>query len=149
LGAFDICRRRWHRRRHERNIARPIASAEQGGADDTHQLIQEKKMSFKVYGGTANHAEPTLCHTCRFATVIKGQRLRDEIVECGRLSERSRITFTVASCTAYADSRKASLREMEETAWVLRSDAQRKHIGFIPARQLKPQDRYVLPGDWD
>jgi hypothetical protein len=38
---------------------------------------------------------------------------------------------------------------MEEIAWVLRSDAKTKQIGFVPARKLKPEDRYVLPGEWD
>jgi hypothetical protein len=38
---------------------------------------------------------------------------------------------------------------MEDLAWVLRTDAHRKHIGFVQARDLKPRDRYVLPDDWD
>lgn len=106
-------------------------------------------MRFKIRGGTADHGEPSLCGTCRFATIIKGQRLRDEIVECSRLSDHSRITFSVAFCTGYGDRRQASLREMEETAWVLRSDPRRNQVGFVPARKLKPGDRYVLPDEWD
>src|ERR1700741_2769600 len=106
-------------------------------------------MRLKIHGGTANHGDPPLCHTCRFATVIKGQRLRDEIVECARLSDRARVRFRVTSCSEYSDRRQASVRDMEDIAWVLRSDAQRKQVGFIPAHQLKPRDRYVLPGDWD
>ena len=104
-------------------------------------------MRFKIHGGTARHDEPSLCLTCRFATIIKGQRLRDEIVECGRVS--GRVRFPVASCSEYADRRQASIREMEEIAWVLRSDAQRKHVGFVPAREPKPRGRHVLHGDWD
>jgi hypothetical protein len=105
-------------------------------------------MRLKIQGGTAEHGGPPLCHTCRYATLIKGTRLRDEIVECGRLSERGRIRFAVTSCSGYSDKRQTSLRDMEEIAWVLRSDARRKQIGFVPARQLKPRDRYVLE-DWD
>ena len=44
-------------------------------------------MRLKIVGGTADHGEPSLCLTCRLATIIKGQRLRDEIVNCGRLEE--------------------------------------------------------------
>jgi hypothetical protein len=55
----------------------------------------------------------------------------------------------VTACSDYADRRLASIREMEEIAWVLRSDARRNQVGFVPARKLKPADRYVLPGDWD
>jgi len=47
-------------------------------------------MRLKIRGGTADFGEPSLCLTCRFATVIKGQRLREEIVECSRLSDDSR-----------------------------------------------------------
>jgi hypothetical protein len=75
--------------------------------------------------------------------------LRDEIVECGRLSNHARIPFRVSSCTAYADRRQASIYEMEEMAWLLRSDPKRNEIGLVQARTLKPQHRHVLPGDWD
>ena len=46
----------------------------------------------------------------------QGTRLPDEIIECSRLSDRRRITFSVSSCTGYADRRQASIREMEEMA---------------------------------
>jgi hypothetical protein len=36
---------------------------------------------------------------------------------------------------------------MEELAWVLRTDASRKVIGFVQARTLAPRERYVLPDD--
>jgi hypothetical protein len=106
-------------------------------------------MHLKIRGGTANSGEPSLCLTCRFATVVKGQRLREEIVECNRLSDHSRITFSVSFCTGYADRRHASLREMEEIAWVLRSDPRRHEIVFVKASKLEPQERYVLPDEWD
>jgi len=106
-------------------------------------------MRIKIRGGTANSGEPSLCLTCRFATVVTGQRLRDEIVECGRLSDHSRITFPVTFCTGYADKRHASIREMEDIAWILRSDPRRNNVGFVRASQLKPKDRYVLPDEWD
>jgi hypothetical protein len=106
-------------------------------------------MRLRIRGGTANHSEPSLCLTCRFATIIQGSRLRDEIVECGRLSDQSRITFRVTACTGYVDRTHPSIRDMEEIAWVLRSDPKRNEIGFVKASALKPRDRYVLPDDWD
>jgi hypothetical protein len=45
------------------------------------------------------------------------------------------------------DRRHPSIREMEDLAWILRTDATRKQIGFIQARKLEPKDRYVLPCD--
>ena len=80
--------------------------------------------------------------------VVKGRRLPDEIIECSRLSDRSRITFPVSSCTGYADRRQASIREMEDMAWVLRSDPKWNEIGFVKASALKARDRYILPDDW-
>jgi len=42
-----------------------------------------------------------------------------------------------------------TLREMEDMAWVLRTDGHRRSIGFVQARELKPGLRYVLSDDWD
>lgn len=78
----------------------------------------------------------THCHA-RFATVVKGRSLNDEIIACSRLSEGARITFTVTSCTDYSDRRRAGLYEMEEIAWILRSDPVKKTIGFVRASELR------------
>lgn len=104
-------------------------------------------MYVKIHGGTVNHGDTPLCQTCRFATIIKGTRLRDEIVECGRLYRGSRITFPVTQCSDYADRRRASLREMEELAWILRSDVRRNEIGFVRSSKLSDGERYVLTED--
>jgi hypothetical protein len=103
-------------------------------------------MRVKIQGGTADHGAPSLCLSCRWATVIRGPRLNNEIVECAQLSEHSRrITFPVTQCTDYADRRRASLREMQEIAWVLRSDPLRKRVGFfVRSRDLEDKDRFVL-----
>ena len=102
-------------------------------------------MRLKIRGGTVQHGESSLCMTCRHATVVKGQSLREEIVQCDRLSEGHNVLRTF--CTGSADLRRPSLREMEDLAWILRTDATRKQIGFIQARKLEPKDRYVLPCD--
>jgi hypothetical protein len=40
--------------------------------------------------------------------------------------------------------------EMEDIAWVLRTDARKNHIEFVRARDLKPRDRPgVLPDEWE
>ena len=105
-------------------------------------------MRIKVKGGTADHGQRPLCETCRFSMVVRGARLDDQIVECSRLSfENPRVPFHVTSCSAYADRRQASLKEMEEMAWVLRSDALRHQIGFVRSSRLKDEERYVLEED--
>ena len=105
-------------------------------------------MRVKIHGGTANHGEPSLCSTCRFATRIKGLRPSDEIVECAQLSYgNGRVVFPVTSCSSYSDRRRASLREMEEIAWVLRSDPKKRDVGFVKASELRLRDRFVLVDD--
>ena len=105
-------------------------------------------MRVKIRGGTVMHGDAPLCQTCRYATIVKGRTLGDEIIECASLTcGRGRITFPVTYCTAYADRRQASIREMEEIAWVLRSDPKRKEIGFVRASQIRERDRYVLVED--
>jgi hypothetical protein len=105
-------------------------------------------MHIKVRGGTGKEGGPSLCLTCRHATVVQGTTLRQQIIECGLLSTGNcRIPFPVTSCTGYADRCLPSLRAMEELAWVLRTDPRRKQVGFVHARDLKPPDRYVLHDD--
>ena len=104
-------------------------------------------MRVKVRGGTVQHGQPPLCPTCRSATIVKGPRLRDDIVECSRLG--ARITFPVNSCNSYISRSRPTIREMEDVAWVLRSDPRRNEVGFVKASTLKPQERYVLPDEWD
>ena len=104
-------------------------------------------MRVKVRGGSVQYGQPSLCLTCRSATIVKGLRLRDEIVECSLL--RGRIRFPVTSCNSYVNATHPSVREMEEIAWVLRSDLKRNEIGFVKASALKPADRFVLDDGWD
>ena len=103
-------------------------------------------MRFKIRGGTADHGEPSLCVTCRFATIVKGQRLRDEIVECSRLSDHSRITFAVGSCSGYADRRSGRPPRDggDRLGAAIRSAPESNRLRA--GEKLKPQDRYVLPG---
>jgi hypothetical protein len=56
-------------------------------------------------------------------------------------------SFVVSSCTDYSDRSLTSLHDMEDIAWVLRSDTRRKQIGFVRSRDLKPADRHVLDED--
>ena len=102
-------------------------------------------MRVKIHGGTADHGAPSLCLSCRWATVIRGPRLSNEIVECAQLSfVKRRVTFPVVRCSDYSDRRLASIREMEEIAWILRSDSLRNKVGFVRSSELKEDERFVL-----
>ena len=96
-------------------------------------------MFLKVQGGTANHGESALCHTCRNATVVKGRSFNDEIIECSALSVARRITFAVTSCTDYNDRRRPSRYDLEDLAWVLRTDSKTRAIGFVKPDPNRPR----------
>jgi hypothetical protein len=47
----------------------------------------------------------------------------------------------------YVDRRRPAMREMEDIAWVLRSNAKKNTIGFVKPKDLKPGERYRLSKD--
>lgn len=105
-------------------------------------------MRIKIREGTARHDGTPLCHTCRHACIVRGRSLRDEIVECARLSHpHGRVTFAVVFCTSCVNAQHPTIREMEDLAWVLRSDTKKHTIGFVRAKDLAPRHRFVLDDD--
>ena len=83
-----------------------------------------------------------------WSTVIRGTKLGEEIVECGELSYRNRrVSFAVASCSRYASRTHASVREMEDIAWILRSDPHRNQVGFVRSARPADEERCVLEKD--
>jgi hypothetical protein len=67
-------------------------------------------------------------------------RLSDDIIECARLE--TRIMFAVAECNRYISATHPTVHEMEDVAWVLRSDPRRNQIGFVAPGKLKAHERY-------
>lgn len=105
-------------------------------------------MRLKVRGGTAMHGGQPLCHTCRYATIVRGSSLNEEIIECGRLFGPNQvIRFAVTFCTQYLSKEHPTLRDMEDIAWVLRSDTKKNTVGFVRSRDLALKHRFVLDED--
>ena len=102
-------------------------------------------MNIKIHGGTARHGDPSLCLTCRYGQVVHGTSTRDHLVECTKLE--TRVTFQVTSCTEYLNRQHPSLCHMEDIAWILRTDARRRQIGFVRGKDLKWRDRLNLDED--
>ena len=104
-------------------------------------------MRIKVRGGTVAHDQRSLCETCRWSTIIRGVRLQDEIVECSQLYGRNqRVLFPVTSCSRHVDRNHPTIREMEDMAWLLRSDPHRK-LGFVHSSRVTDDERYVVEED--
>jgi hypothetical protein len=99
------------------------------------------QMHIKIYNGTVSGAEKTLCNTCRHATITRGQKLDEELVQCHAGSARSiLITFKVTSCSSFNDVRQPSYMEMLEDAWILQPASRKKPAGFIRATDLRDQE---------
>lgn len=98
-------------------------------------------MKTRVHGGTVIHGNGTLCATCRNSTIIKGQTLDEEIVEChARIMTPRGIPFKVTSCTSYDDSRLPAYADMVRVAWILTPHSKRRPAGFIRSSELKPEE---------
>lgn len=127
-----------------RSAIRRSSSAAQAASTPSSGSLSSESIS-KPARSAASGDDPPLCTTCRHATVIKGARLRDEIRQCTELYPHRRIPFPVVTCSAYSDRRRPSVREMEDIAWVLRSDSRKKNgIGFVLATELSSLERHRL-----
>lgn len=92
-------------------------------------------MKINVHGGTARSDEPSLCLTCRYASIVQGATASQRIVRCSRVE--GSIEFGVRSCTEFVHRGHPALYHMEDIAWVLRTDARRGQIGFVRARTCR------------
>src|SRR5215472_7279353 len=107
---------------------------------------RETMVSIKVKGGTPQGCE-SLCRTCSHGHIIKGFCASQEEVFCRFFYIEREIRFPVMECTFYEDRRLASKKEMEEIAWILRTDMPRRRVGFISPEQLREieAEAAVLP----
>ena len=95
-------------------------------------MVDVSGVKIKVRGGTAQHDAPTLCLTCKWANRVKGVTMGEEITQCSYMDKI--IRFSVKECNVYVDSNHPTLVEMEDLAWILRTDP-RKKIGFMPPKE--------------
>ena len=95
-------------------------------------------MHLKIHGGTAPGTSDSLCYSCRYATIVRGTRLSEEVIECSRIDEDHRIAFAVKFCNRFSDRSLPSLDHMEDIAWILRTDVKRHQVGFV-----KPSDSRI------
>ena len=114
-------------------------------------LQSTRRMKTKIHGETPIHGETSLCVTCHHSTIIRGQRLDEEIVDCtASLMQGRRIPFKVTACSSYSDARRPSYGELVRMAWILTPHSKRRPAGFIRASQLEPSElREILCGDPD
>jgi hypothetical protein len=102
-------------------------------------------MRVKVQNGTVAHGGSALCATCRHATIIKGRRQDEEIVQCQPGPMVSiRVTFKVTSCSSYNDERLPTYLQLMESAWILQPGSKRRPAGFVRSRDLRDDELHVV-----
>lgn len=79
----------------------------------------------------------SLCRTCTRGHIITGFRATEEEVFCRTFYIEREIRFPVRECTFYEDKRLASKEEMEQIAWILRTDTPRRRVGFVSPEQIR------------
>lgn len=113
---------------------------------DRHEDRHPINMKLKIRGGTSDSSQPGLCMSCKKAVVVQGQNLKEEIIQCEELYGDHRIRFKVTSCNKYLEATHMTIREMEDMAWILRTDDKARQIGFIRHKDMddKDKDKWTL-----
>lgn len=98
-------------------------------------------MRLKVQNGTVRHGDSTLCNSCRFSTIIRGQTPDEEIVQCQATAMHpTRIRFKVTFCSSYFDARLPTYMQMLEEAWILQPGSKKRRPGFVRGAELSPDE---------
>ena len=99
----------------------------------------------KVLDGTRSSHAPRLCDTCHSGLVRRGAADSDEHVHC-TIVERE-VRTRVVDCNRYTDRTRPSLWDLQQIAWVLRTDSKRQKLGFVHAKDWERLhgDEEILP----
>src|SRR4051794_35449753 len=99
----------------------------------------------KVLDGTRSSQAPRLCDTCHSGLVRRGAAASDEHVYC-TIMERG-VRTRVVECNRYTDRSSPSLWDLQQIAWVLRTDSKRQKLGFVHSKDWARLhgDEEILP----
>jgi hypothetical protein len=105
-------------------------------------------MRTKIHGGTVLNGEKSLCASCRFATIVRGRTLDEEVVHCNSITTRGmRVTFKVTACTSHSDIDQPTYAQLLEDAWILRPGAKGKPAGFMRHSELQAKEMREIMKD--
>src|SRR5690349_4920202 len=89
----------------------------------------------RVYGGSIEGKESSLCDYCIHAVVMKGHAASERLTICDWPYQPVRVHFRVVECSCYADKRLPSVSDMEDIALELTKEPGRT-TGFVSAISL-------------
>lgn len=93
-------------------------------------------MRVQVRNGTPLHGE-SKCRTCVNALLKRGFRESEEEVICQASYPERRVAFRVRECSGYLETKRQSLKQMEDIAWLLAPRGSKRQAGFVPASELQ------------
>jgi hypothetical protein len=102
-------------------------------------------MRMKIHAGTPLNGEKSLCSSCRFATIVKGRTLDEEVIHCQSITTRGmRVTFKVTSCTSHSDIDQPTYMQLLEDAWILKPASKKRPAGFVKNSELKAEEMQAI-----
>ncbi len=85
--------------------------------------------------------EKGLCASCRFATIVRGRTLDEEVVHCNSVTTRGmRVLFKVTSCTSHSDVNHPTFAQFLDDAWILKPGTKGNPAGFVRNSELKAEE---------
>jgi hypothetical protein len=122
----------------------PKIHKKRAGANGS-QAAELSRMLRKIYGGTARSDQKSLCSNCRFATIVRGQTLDEEVVHCQSVTTRGmRVTFKVTSCTSHSDMDQPTYMQLLDDAWILKPASKKRPAGFVKHSELKAEEMELI-----
>jgi len=103
-------------------------------------------MKLKVLNGTRSDST-SLCDSCNRSMIIKGATESHVIKHCHHMDKR--VPYNVAECSGYYPRNLPSMRDLQETAWIL-STSKGRTIGFNPPKkknEYSPDEPLDTPFD--
>jgi len=93
-------------------------------------------ITLKIAKATQGMHSESLCTHCRWAQIVRGVRMNDELQLCHYAGTRIAMTSPVTFCSDYDDKRTPPLHEMEKIAWRIVSD-RKTAAGFLSPKEWK------------
>jgi hypothetical protein len=111
--------------------------------ENANKLTSVLTKKGKVQGGTPDHGEASLCMSCRHASIVKGMRESEMLIQCSELYNIPVVPFEkVTNCTLYSQKGLPSLAAMKEIALDinLSQPVSLKKVSGFAGKTEKPDD---------